>query len=288
MDATLRDKLVLVEQRFLIAVVSHDEAALRDVFQEWSRLFRHFQAAKASGTLDDNTTLLLSRISQAIKATTEYMLECEDIALEAQKSSISSSNSSLPLDGLLSASTNQTTIAPCHLVFSPISSSGKPSVLGRSKILDACAYRWFMQNMHNPYPTSTQLQVIGDESNTSVAQVELWFQEARDSVGWTSLSHEFFTGSLDATITIAKRVYLEHDDTVPFRIRFAFFKVKAFIETLFLEETALPDSLASHDGYAVRSKRSLLTGLGHYLNLSKNPQLNWSVLLSASDRSYGQ
>lgn len=260
MDATLRDKLVLLEQRFLIAVVSYDEAALRDIYQEWSWLFRYFQAAKACGSLDDSITLLLSRISQSIEATTEYMLECEDIALEAQKSSISSSNSPLPPDGLLSASTNQTMIAPCHLLFSPISSSGKPSILGRSKVLDACAYRWFMQNMHNPYPTSTRLQAIGDESNTSVAQVELWFQEARDSVGWTSLSHEFFTGSLDATIAIAKRVYLEHDDTVPFRIRFAFFKVKAFIETLFLEEPALPASLASHVGYAVRTKRTVPTG----------------------------
>ena len=247
MDATLRDRLVLMEQRFLIAVVSHDEAALKELYQEWPWLFRHFQAVEASGNLDENTALLLSHVSRAIRATTQCILECEDALKDAQTTLISCSSLPPPSDDLLPVPTNCPTFAP-YLLFPPVSSSRTLGVLGHNNLLDTCAYRWLMQNTHNPYPTSTQLQFIGEESATSVAQVELWFQEARDSIGWTRLSDEFFTGSLNATINAAKRVYLEHDNTVPFSITLAFSKVKAFVETLFAEHPALPTPSACHVG----------------------------------------
>lgn len=266
-DATLRYKLILLEQKFLIAVGAHDEAALKDFYQKWSLLFRHFQAVEASGGLDDGTVLLLSHVSQAIRATTKCMLECEDISIEAQTSSLNGSSLCLSPDDMFSASTNLPPPTPYHLLFSRVPSCGALGILGQNKHLDARAYHWLMQNMHNPYPSSVQLQIIGGASDTSVEQVVLWFQEARDSVGWTRLSHEFFTGSINATITMAKRVYLEHDNTVPFRTEFAFLTVKAFMETLFLEESALPASLvASHVGYAARATRSLPTGQDHHFN----------------------
>jgi hypothetical protein len=250
MNATLRDRLILVEQLFLIAVVAQDETALEEFSLELSRLIHHFKAVEASGDLDDNTTLLLSRVSQVIRATTQCMLECEDILKDAQ-TGLSCSSLPLPSNDLLPVSTSRPTFTPYRLLFSHVSSSGTLSILGHNKLLDACAYRWLMQNMHNPYPTSTQLQIIGDESMTSVAQAELWFQEARDLIGWTRLSDEFFTGSLNATITAAKRVYLERDNTIPFCIAFAFSKVKAFMETLFAEHP----SLTSHVGCSAQAPR---------------------------------
>jgi hypothetical protein len=263
MDATLRDKLVLMEQRFLIAVVDHDEVALQDFYQEWSWFLRRVQAAKASGNLDDSTTLLLSHISQAIRAMTNYMIDCDDLLKDAQTSLLSNSGLPLPSDDLLPVSTSRPTLTP-YLLFSHVSPSGTLGILGHNKRLDACAYRWLMQNMHNPYPTATQLQIIGDESMTSVAQTERWFQEARDSVGWTGLSREFFTGSLNATITAAKRVYLEHDNTIPFCITFGFSKVKASMETLFAEHPALPTPVTSHVGCTTQSLRPVPGGQDHF------------------------
>jgi hypothetical protein len=246
MNATLRDRLILVEQLFLIAVVSQDEAALQEISLELSRLFHHFKVVEASGDLDDNTTLLLSRVAQAIRATTQCMLECEDVLKDAQTDLITCSSLPRSSDDLLSVSTSRPIFTPYPLLFCPVSSSRALSILGHNKALDACAYRWLLQNMHNPYPSSTQLQVIGDGSMTSVAQAELWFQEARDLTGWTNLSDEFFAGTLNATITVARRVYLERDNTIPFPIAFAFSKVKASMETLFAEHPALP-TLTDHD-----------------------------------------
>jgi hypothetical protein len=264
MCATLRDKLVLLEQQFLLAVVANDEAALEDFALELSRLKRHFKAVEANEGLDDSTTLLLSHMSQAITATGDYMLECEAISSDAQTHFANASIPDLPLDDQHLTSTSSPTITPYHLLFPRVSPSGTRGILGQNKLLDAFAYRWLKQNLHNPYLTSTRLQIIGEEAMTSVTQVELWFQEARDSIGWTRLSHEFFRGSINATTTMAKRVYLEHDNAVPFRIAFAFFRVKAFMETLFLEAPALPASLASRIEYPAQALRSVPTGQDHH------------------------
>ena len=260
MNAALRDKLILVEQRFLIAVVTQDEAALQGFSLELSRLANQFKAVEASGDLDDNTRLLLSRVSQVIRATTQCMLECEDVLRDSQSGLINCSSLPLPSHDLPPVSTSRPTFTPYPLLFCHASSPGTLGILGHNKLLDACAYRWLVQNIHNPYPTSTQLQIIGDESMTSAAKAVLWFQEARDLIGWTRLSDEFFTGSLNATITAAKRVYLEHDNTIPFCIAFAFSKVKASMETLFSEHLALPTPPTSLVGCASQALRPVPVG----------------------------
>ena len=278
MNATLRDRLVLVEQLFLIAVVAQDEAALEEISLELSRLIHHFKAIEASGDLDDNTTLLLSRVAQAMRATAQCMLECEDVLKNAQTDLISYSSLPRSSDDLLPVSTNLSTFSLYPLLFCPVSSSGTFSILGHNKLLDACAYRWLMQNTYSPYPTSTQLQIIGDESMTSVAQAVLWFQEARDSIGWTQLCDEFFSGSLGATIAAAKRVYLEHDNTVPFCIALAFSKVKAFMETLFAECPVSPTPLTSHVGCSAPVLRPVPVGQDRFKKFKKESVADSNIL----------
>jgi hypothetical protein len=247
MNATLRDRLIQAEQQFLIAVVANDEAALKDFSQEWSWLARNFKAIEARGELDDSTTLLLSHVSRVIKATANCMLECEAILNEGQICSTNDPALNLLLDNTLSVSTNPSSFPSYRLLFSSASTSGTFGILGQKKLLDAHAYRWLMQNMHNPYPTATQIQTISDESLTSMAQAELWFQEVRDTIGWTRLSNEFYGGSLDATTAAARRVYLENDNTIPFDVAFTFAAVKSSMEALFLE---YPASLAENVGDA--------------------------------------
>ena len=256
MNATLRDRLILVEQQFLISVVANDEAALEDFFREWSQLTRHFKAVEASGDLDDSTIILLSHVSRVIKATADCMLECEAILNDAQSYSMNDPLNLLS-NNTLSVSTNPLSFPSHRLLFSNISPSGTLGILGQKKLLDAHAYRWLTQNIHNPYPSSTQLQTICDESMTSVAHAELWFQEVRDTIGWTRLSNEFFGGSLSATVTTAKRVYLEHDSAIPFGIAFTFAAVKASMEALFFE---YPASLAGHVGLETQTLPSVPSG----------------------------
>jgi len=242
MNATLRERLIRAEQQFLLAVASIDEETLtlKDFSQEWSQLAHDIQRVEAAGQLNDDTALLLSQVSRAIENTANCMLESGAILQETQTCSLSDFIQDIPSDDPSSiASPHPHAIAPCHLLFSSLSSSMTPSILGQQKSLDPFAYRWLIQNIHNPYPSSAQTRTISDVSGTSTAQVELWFREARDSIGWSKLSHDFFAGSVNATVAAARRVYLERDRNISFDIVFAFTVVKAFAETLFSKHPSL-------------------------------------------------
>ena len=237
MNLTLRERLIHAEQHFLLAVVSNDEESLKVFSQEWSQLARDIENAKTAGRLDDKTAHLLSKVSQVIENMTVCMLESGRLQ-ESLTWSIGEFIQDIPSGSPPLTSPRTQPIAP-HLLFSGPSPSTNLTILGQQKLLDSCAYCWLMQNIHDPYPSSVQIQIMSDMSGTTTTQVKLWFQEARDSIGWNKLTRDFFAGSVDATVVAARRVYLEHDKNISFDIVFAFTAVKAFTETLFLENPLL-------------------------------------------------
>jgi hypothetical protein len=107
---------------------------------------------------------------------------------------------------------------------------------------------------------------MGDISGTSAAQVELWFQEVRDSIGWSKLSHEFFADSVNATVAAARRVYLERDKNISFDIVFAFTGVKTSAETLFSEFPPLQGK--DVDTGSVGTIRTMAMGQDHCMGSS--------------------
>lgn len=238
MNATLHERLIRAEQPFILSFLSNDEESLKVFSQEWSHLSHDIERTKAAGRLDDETARCLSKVSRAIESMANCMLESGEI-LQEMTCSISDFIQSIPPGDLSTPSLHPQAIASYHLPFSNVTSSIIPSILGQQMLLDSYAYYWLMQNLHDPYPNSVQTHVIGDASGTSVAQVELWFREVRDSIGWSKLSHDFFADSVNATVAAARRVYLEHDRDVSFDIVFAFTAVKASAETLFLEHPSL-------------------------------------------------
>ena len=239
MNATVHEQLIRTEQQFLLAVVSGNEESYNTFSQEWSQLARDVENTKAAGRLDDNTAHLLSEVSQAIENMAVCVLESGDILQESLNRSIGDFIQDIPSGDLSIALPHSQAIAPYHLLFSSLSSSRNSTILGQKNLLDSYAYCWLMQNIHDPYPNSLQMQIICNVSGTSTAQVDLWFQEARESIGWNKLSRNFFAGSVNATVAAARHVYLERDRNIPFDVVFAFSTVKAFAETLFLENPLL-------------------------------------------------
>ena len=259
MNPTLRDRLIRAEEHFLLAIASNDEESLKDFSQEWSQLARVIENTKVAGRLDDDTGHLLSEVSQAIENVTVCMLESGSI-LQESVALISDFIQDIPSGDPSMASHHSQAIAPCRLLFSDLPSS---TILGQQKLLDSYAYCWLMQNIHDPYPNSVQTQIIGDMSGTSAVQVELWFQEVRDSVGWSKLSHDFFAGSVDATVAAARRVYQERDKNISFDVVFAFTTVKAFAETLFSEHP--PSQGKNVDTGSVGTLQAVAMGQDHHM-----------------------
>lgn len=239
MNTTLRERLIRAEKKFLLAVASNDEETLENFFQEWSQLGRDAENTKSAGLLEDDVALLLYEVSQAIENLTVCMLESGVILQESLTRSITDFFQNIPFDDPSTALHHPQAIAPCHLLFSDPPSSTIPKILGHQKLLDSYAYRWLMQNIQDPYPNSVQTRIISDISGTTAAQVELWFKEVRDSIGWSKLSRDFFAGSIKATVAAALRVFVERDRNISFDIVFAFTTVKAFAETLFMEHPSL-------------------------------------------------
>ena len=239
MNATLHERLIRAEQQFLLAVVSNDEESSRVFSQEWSQLKQDMASVVVAGHLDDDTALLLSQVSWAVENIASCMLESDAILQEAQTRSMSEFIQDIPSGPSSITPPHPRAVAPYHLLFSNLPSSTTPSILGQQKLLDSFAYHWLRQNIHNPYPSSVQTRIISDASGTSTAQVELWFQEIRDSIGWSKLSYDLFAGSVNATVAAARRVYIERDRSISFDIVFAFTSVKASAETLFSEHLTL-------------------------------------------------
>lgn len=242
---SLCEDLVRAEQQVLLAVLTRDEKALEGFSREWSQLLGLTKTIQSKGELDDKTALLFFHVSRAIENIAGCMLQSEAMLRDAQFDLMGDLIHEVPPNSPLAASSASYDI-PAHLLFSHMPST-TVDTLGRHGALDTHAYRWLIQNIHNPYPTPTQLQTLGDLSKTSAAQVVLWFEEARDSIEWTRVSHEFFAGSPDATVSAAKRVYLEGDKAMPFDIVFAFTAVKAFAETLFSKRPALQEEFSCTD-----------------------------------------
>ena len=263
MNPTLLERLIRAEQQFLLAIVTNDEESLEAFSQEWSQLARDTESTKAAGRLDDNTAHLLSKASQAIGNMAACVLESGVILQESLTHSIGDFIHNFPSGDPSIASLHSQVIAPCRLLFSNRPSS---TILGQQNLLDSYAYCWLMQNIHDPYPNSVQTRIISDVSGTSVAQVELWFQEVRDSIGWSKLSRDFFAGSVNATVAVARRVYLEHDKNILFDIVFAFTSVKASMETLFLEYPPLQGK--NVDTGPVGTTRTMAMGQGHHMGSS--------------------
>ena len=294
MNATLRERLIQAEQRSLLAVVSGDDKSLEAFSQEWSQLRDDIKSIKAARRLDDHTALLLSEVSRAIESAMLCVLESGVMLQESLTHSITDFIQNIPFDDPSAASLYSQAIAPCHLLFSDPPSSAIPKILGQQKLLDSYAYPWLMQNIHDPYPSSRQTRIISDISDTSAAQVELWFQEVRDSIGWSKLSHDFFAGSVSATIAAARRVFLERDKNISFDIVFAFTTVKAFAETLFLECPALERKKV--DTVSITAIQTMDMGQDHtgsspsdYMNNSDgilvSPQVDLRALGPLSDQS---
>ena len=263
MSSTLRERLIRAEQHFLLAVVSNDEESLEVFSQEWSQLARDIEDTKAAGRLDDSTAHLLNKTSQAIENTAICVLESGVMLQESLTHSMGDFIQDIPSGDPSIASLHSQATPPSCLLFTNQPSS---RILGEQMLLDSYAHCWLMQNIHDPYPNSVQTRIISDISGTSAAQVELWFQEVRDSIGWSKLSRDFFAGSANATVAAARRVFLERDKNISFDIVFAFTTVKAFAETLFSEH--LPLQGKNVDTESVGTIQTMAMGQEHYMGSS--------------------
>ena len=73
------------------------------------------------------------------------------------------------------------------------------------------AYRWLLDNLHNPYPTTEIKTRIAAASSCQISSINSWFINARRRIGWTTLCRERFSNSRADMIDAAYRALVEED-----------------------------------------------------------------------------
>lgn len=99
----------------------------------------------------------------------------------------------------------------------------------------ATAYRWLLDNVHNPYP-SAQLKVsIAANFGCPQKSVDAWFISARRRIGWTSLCREQFRNCRADAVDAAYRALVRSDPSrpLPASVVQAFVVIKVNAEGLY-------------------------------------------------------
>nr|AGS09228.1 b1 homeodomain mating type protein [Heterobasidion occidentale] len=81
--------------------------------------------------------------------------------------------------------------------------------------LSDLSQNWLLENLHEPYPSSSVKKDLARSSGQSVDAVNAWFHNTRDHVGWTTVAHHHFKGSRSAMVDAARRAFITPDPTRP-------------------------------------------------------------------------
>jgi hypothetical protein len=80
------------------------------------------------------------------------------------------------------------------------------------------AYRWLLENVHAPYPSSTTKRELARSSRTSLYAIDRWFTKIRQKMGWSAICKDYFSNDRQATIDAAYLAFFQDDPANPLRL----------------------------------------------------------------------
>ncbi|KAF8516120.1 hypothetical protein BU17DRAFT_92955 [Hysterangium stoloniferum] len=115
------------------------------------------------------------------------------------------------------------------------------------------AYKFFVANIFNPYPTRDEKQAIVDKTNNTcvtVTTITNWFTNARRRCGWADILKRRCNGNRDEMIDLAKRVFVRPDPRNPVdsRIVTEFMEMKESVESMYDRKTRTSAWIEDLDG----------------------------------------
>ncbi|KAG6380871.1 C-terminal domain of homeodomain 1-domain-containing protein [Boletus reticuloceps] len=203
-DVDLSQKLLLAESDFLTALESGTKM-LSSYHQTWTALSDALSTATETGGVGDDAFTLVNFVASRISNLANCLL---DIKHEEE---LSTSQLQSDCDALfrqmdaLDLDAHQTSSSPADTRMLSLNAGGpSPPFL-------ASAYRWLLDNLHNPYPTTVVKTRIAAASSCQVSSVNSWFTNARRRIGWTTLCREIFSNCMADMLDAAYRALVEED-----------------------------------------------------------------------------
>ena len=134
------------------------------------------------------------------------------------------------LNGMGNISLSSTPQSPS---LSPTPPSRPSSLHDTSFITEA--YSWLLDNIANPYPSSSVKASLSQRHNCSLSAINSWFVNARRRMGWTALCRDYFNNCRADALDAAYRAFIKEDPNcqLPANIIHAFISVKVAAEELY-------------------------------------------------------
>ena len=238
----LQQRLETAEEDFLDALL-RGTSSLESFEAQLTILQDDVEAAISRGVVSNSTIAVAGSVGSRISKLAECFLQME----HKQKDLTESLHSDLDrvLCGVGSVEISSFS-SPSSRARSPTPSMSPSLYEGSHPPFIAAAFKWLLENLHNPYPSSEVKAAIARSCESPLGSVNSWFIGARRRMGWTAICRDYFHNSRTEVVDAARRALLQQDPDrkVPAEIVQAFMEMKVAAEGLY-STTFVKSSLAS-------------------------------------------
>nr|ADN97176.1 A1 mating-type protein [Phanerodontia chrysosporium] len=241
----MESTLIALRERFLDAehdfLSLHSDDTLEAFANTWEQLCHEFDDVLHEGIVDDALRKLVQSVSWRVASLSEDLTQLQ------KETNTSTSNIIAEVEDMLRDMTiddmAHPTVtkgpAPCP---KPCASrqSLKPARVPASRPPHLTqAYRWLVDNIHNPYPTPAVKSRLASQARVTRRTIDDWFKSIRRCIGWVSFVKRHFKGSRTPAVAATRNILAEDDNTdVCFEVAADFLAVKTKLSDLY--STASP------------------------------------------------
>lgn len=213
----IHDRLFSSIGNFFTSQDSEDPSSLDDFSLQWENLYDDTLHSSSQGSLDSTTADLAYSVADALDAVCQSLLELEVSSKQRTE------QYRKQLDDAVRA----------HKEKAENSASFRP--LERDRMTAAYiepAYRWLVDNLHNPYPIREVRNKICRETNTPRKDLDNWFTNARRRIGWNTLLKSF-GGDRDRLVEAATTYFFGEEENQYDHIAIAFADMESTLTDLY-------------------------------------------------------
>lgn len=216
MTSTLDLRLQKAEELFLDALGGIGDMIAFE--KEWSSIQQDVERAVHDGTMDTDTKRDAAVVSQRISIIAESFIDLEE-----------------ECDNL-----TQSFMEEVHNILDSPPSVSPYTKTTRRDITPAA--KWIMANKHDLYPSAAVRNEISRQADWPRKDLDAWFTDARQKIGWTSIRRDLFGGKRAETVEAATSFFVGTSDGLSGPVRLAFTEMEARINEYYSERCVNWDS----------------------------------------------
>jgi len=142
---------------------AHKNSSLPEFASQWQELCSGLATSRSSGSLNEDTGRLAYGVAKGMELMCQLFLDLKVSADEAERRIVEAT----------APHNNDLSLPPTRYVKQ--------------------AHDWLLDNLHNPYPSTSVRDEIGASVGSSRKSMDNWFIDARKYIGWNTLRQKFKT-----------------------------------------------------------------------------------------------